>query len=175
MMKKNYVYYVIVLTGLLFATAAFAADKKAAEIGIIDVQKVLRESKAANKAQNIYKKDFETKRALFSAGEKEIQRLEEDLKENGKALSVEARKEKEENLIKQVKDFKRLAADMDEELKKKDAELTRKLLTEIGRVVQTLLKKDQYTVIMQSDKVISFDETADITDKVIKLYDAENE
>jgi outer membrane protein len=174
-MKKNYVYSVMVLTILFFATAAFAADNKTAEIGIIDVQKVLRESKAAKKAQNIYKKDFETKRALLSAGEKEIQRLEEDFKENGKVLSVEARKEKEENLTKQVKDFRRLAADMDEELKKKDAELTRKLLAEIGRVVQTLLKKDQYTVIMQSDKVVAFDETVDITEKVIKLYDAEKE
>jgi Outer membrane protein len=172
-MKKNYVYYVIVLIGLFFATSAFAADKNPVKIGIIDVQKIMRESKAAKKAQTIYKKDFESKRALLSANEKEIQRLEEDLKENGKALSVDARKEKEENLAKQVKEYKRLAADMDEELKKKDVELTRKLLAEIGGVVQTLLKKDQYTVIMQRDTVVAFDEAVDITEKVIKLYDAE--
>ena len=174
-MKKHYACYIIILIGLFFATAALAADKKTVKIGIIDVQKVLRESQAAKKAQAIYKKDFESKRALLNAAEKEIRRLEEDLKENGRALSVDARKEKEENLTKQVKEFKRLAADMDEELKKKDAELTRKLLAEIGGVVQTLLKKDQYTVIMQSDKIVAFDEAIDITEKVIKLYDAEKE
>ena len=174
-MKKYYVYYAIVLIGLFFVTAAFAADNKTVKIGIIDLQKILRESKAAKKAQAIYKKDLESKRALLSAGEKEIQQLEKDLKENGKALSVEARKEKEENLTKQIKEFKRLAADMNEELKSKNTELTRKLLAEIGGVVQTLLKKEQYTVIMQSDKVVAFDGAVDITEKVIKIYDAEKE
>jgi Skp family chaperone for outer membrane proteins len=64
---------------------------------------------------------------------------------------------------------------MNEELKSKNTELTRKLLAEIGGVVQTLLKNEQYTVIMQSDKVVAFDKAIDITEEVIKLYDAEKE
>ena len=172
-MKRCYLYCVIVLIGLFFATASFAAGNNPVKIGIIDTQKIMRESKATKKAQAIYKKDFESKRALLSASEKEIQRLQEDLKNNGKALSEDARKGKEDKLAKQVKEYKRLAADMDEELQKKDAELTRKLLAEIAGIVQDLLKKDQYTVILQRDTVVSFDETVDITEKVIKLYDEE--
>ena len=172
-MKKRYVYYVIVLITLSFATAAFAAGNNPVKIGVIDIQKILQESKATKKAQSIYKKDFESKRTLLNSSEKKIQRLEEDLKDNRKTLSVDARKEKEENLAKQVKEYKRLAADMDEELKKKDVELTSKLLAEIGEIVQALLKKEQYTVILQRDKVVAFDEAVDITEKVIKIYDEE--
>lgn len=172
-MRKRYVNYAIVLIGLSFTTAAFAAGNNPIKIGVIDIQKIMRESKATKKAQSIYKKDFDSKRALLSAREKEIQRLEKDLKDNGQALSTDARKQKEENLAKQVKEYQRLVADMDEELKKKDAELTRKLLIEIGGIVQDLLKKDQYTVILQRDNVVSFDEAVDITEKIIKLYDEE--
>ena len=71
----------------------------------------------------------------------------------------------------QVKELRCLKADLEEELKRKDAELTRKLLTEIRDVVEEYRKKNKITVIFEKRSVVAFDGAIDITDKIIKLYD----
>ena len=57
--------------------------------------------------------------------------------------------------------------------KKKDAFLTRKVIREIKKIVQTYTKEKKYTVVMEKKAVVAFDDAVDITDEIIKQYDAE--
>ncbi|MEW6666383.1 MAG: OmpH family outer membrane protein [Thermodesulfobacteriota bacterium] len=142
------------------------------KIGMIDTQKIMRESKAAKKAREILMKELEGKRAKYKAEEDEARRLEEEIKREGASMSPAARQEKAEKLEKELKELGRLKSDIEEELRKKDAELTRKLLQEIYQIVKELTKKEKYSVILEKRYVVTADEAIDITDKVIRLYDA---
>jgi len=142
------------------------------KIGVIDTQKILRESKAAKAAQSVFMKELEAKRAVYQAKEKEIKSLDDELKNQNIKLSAEIRKEKTEKLAQEVKEIKRLGTDMEEELKKKEVELTRKLLSEVAQIVRTFSKKERYTVIFEKSSVIAADDAIDVTDRIIKLYDA---
>ena len=58
-------------------------------------------------------------------------------------------------------------------MKKKDAELTRKLIGEVREIVTALSKKENYTLILEKSAVVTSDNAVDITDKIIQLYDGQ--
>jgi outer membrane protein len=157
----------------LMVSVAVAADTSV-KIGIIDVQKILRESKAAKKAKSVFMKEVEQRRAQLISKDKEIKELDQELKNQDAKLSSEMRQAKAEKLAREVKELRRLDADLTEELKKKDVALTQKLLGEIRQIAQTFLKNMKYTLILEKNAVIAFDDTIDVTDKIIRLYDAQS-
>jgi outer membrane protein len=154
---------------ILFSGVSQAADVK---IGMIDTQKIMREAKAAKKARDVLMKDLEAKRAKYKAEEDEARKLEEELKKGGQSMAPAARQEKADKLEKEIKELGRLKSDLEEDFRKKDAELTRKLLKEIYDIVKEYRKKEKFTVILERRYVVTADDAIDITDKIIKLYDA---
>ncbi len=159
------------LVGIIILMPLTAACAAGVKIGVIDTQKIMRESRAAKRAQAIFFKDLEAKRAVFRAKQEEAQALEAELKREGKKMSPSIRKEKAGRLTREIKELKRLKSDLEEELKKKELELRRKLLREIREIVKEVSKKDKYTVILEKKSVVAADEAIDITDKIIRLYD----
>lgn len=171
-MKKFSIVIGIVI-GFLLVTPAMAAKESPVKIGVLDIQKIMRESKAAKNARTLFQKDVEAKRDTLKAKEKEIRLLEEEIKTADPKMSPETRRDKEFKLSREVKELQRLGADLEEELKKKDVELTRKLIGEIMQIVQSFAKKEHYTLILERASVVTADNAIDITDKIIKLYDAQ--
>jgi outer membrane protein len=141
------------------------------KIGVIDAQKIMRESRAARIAQADFMKDMEGKRAQLLAKDKEIKALDEELKNPELRLTEQIRKEKAEKLAREVKEFRRMDADMAEDLKKKDMELTQKILADIRRIVQSFAKSEKYTLILERNAVVTADDAIDITGRILMLYD----
>ncbi len=151
------------------ATVVEARDD--VKIGVIDTQRIMRESKAAKDARSILRKDLESKRATLRPKEEEVRRLQEELRKDAKGMSLSERKEKAESLEKEVKELRRLRSDLEEELKKKDRELTQEAFKEIREIVESLIKKEKYTIVLEKRSVVGAADSTDITDKVIRLYD----
>ncbi|MBM4272045.1 MAG: OmpH family outer membrane protein [Deltaproteobacteria bacterium] len=172
-MKRFMMVSIVIFIGFLLTLPVMAAKEGPTKIGVIDIQKIMRESKAARNARTLFQKDVEAKRDTLKAKEKEIRILEEEIKSADPKMSPEARREKEFKLSREVKELQRLGADIEEELKKKDVELTRKLLGEIMQIVQSFAKKEHYTLILERASIVTADNAIDITDKIIKLYDAQ--
>lgn len=180
---KKLLGWIIALMGLAIAWPALAAPQASRDmavkkdvsnkLGIIDTAKIMRESKAAKYAQAIFLKDLEAKRGILAAKEKEVWLLEEELKNPDTRLSLEERSSKNDKMAKEVKELSRLKSDLEEELKKKDVELTRKLIGEIREIVNTFYKQENYTLILEKNTVVASDNAIDITDKIILLYDGQ--
>ena len=168
---KKFFMLTTLLVGIMTLLPFAAASAASTKIGLIDTQKIMQESRAAKKARDAFLKDVEAKRAELRAKQEEVLALEEELKKERKKMSPSARKQKGEKLQKEIKELKRLRSDLEEELKKKDVELTQKLLLEIGGIVKEFSKKENYTVILEKKSVVAADEAIDITDKIIRLYD----
>jgi outer membrane protein len=180
-MKKLSVW-TMALTGLIIALPALAAQapKETAvkkdvgiKLGVIDTARIMRDSKAAKNAQTIFLQDLEVKRGILAAKEKEVRLLEEELKNPEAQLSPEERIGKNDRLAKEVKELSRLKTDLEEELKKKDVELTQKLIAELRVIVSTFSKNENYTLILEKSAVVASDTAIDITDKIIQLYDGQ--
>ncbi|PKN63514.1 MAG: hypothetical protein CVU57_18970 [Deltaproteobacteria bacterium HGW-Deltaproteobacteria-15] len=161
-----------IIAGFLLTLPAGPAFAQTVKIGMIDYQKILRESGAAKKARDILMKDLEGKRAQYKSEEDQARKLEEELKKEGQSMTAADRQEKAGKLEKEIKELGRLKSDLEEDFRKKDAELARKILGEISGVVTEYLKKEKLTVVLEKRLVVAADDAIDITDKIIRLYDA---
>jgi outer membrane protein len=169
---KRIAFAMCILAGLFFLLPLEAVWAQSVKIGMIDTQKIMRESKAAKKARDILMKDLEAKRAKYKAEEDQARKLEEEFKKEAQGMTPETRKQKAENLEKEIKELGRLKSDLEEELRKRDAELTQNLLKGIYDVVKDFSKKEKFTVILEKRYVVTADDAIDITDKIIQRYDA---
>lgn len=168
----KFLWFTSVFFVLLLAVSGGVSTAADAKIGLIDTQKIMRESNAAKKARDILSKDLEAKRAQYKGEEDQARKLEEELKRDSQNMTPAARQEKAEKLEKEIKELGRLKSDLEEDFRRKDAELARKIIGEIGEIVKEFTKKEKYTVILEKRYIVAADDAIDITDKIIRLYDA---
>lgn len=161
----------LVVTGVSasFRTALAGSDK----IGVIDIQKILRDSAVAREARGMFLLDVEAKQGILRSKEREIRAMEMDLDAKRDSLSPEAMQEGHENLEQAIKELRRLRDDMEAALQQKEADLRKKLVGEIRRVVKGFLQKNKYAVILENKTVFEWDDAVDVTDEIIALYDGQ--
>jgi outer membrane protein len=160
-----------VIAVLILWVAGTAYGAAAVKIGLIDTQKILQESQAAKDARALILEDIKEKRGLFNQKQEKVRAMEEELEKAGKNLAEQALKERREELNKEIKNLQRLKADLEEELNKKNAELTQKILREVMDIVRTFTRNEKYTLILETKSVVSADDAINVTDQIIKLYD----
>ncbi len=168
-MRRPVLMRLAILTLLIIAFTAPAIAGQV-RIGIIDTRRVLQKSTPATDARGAFLMDVESKRNQLKEKEKEIRVLEKVLKSIDAKKSAAEKTRIQTQMKKEIKALRRLKSDMEEELKKEEARLTRRLLEEIRAVVRDYSKKKKFTVIFEKKLVVVSDEGIDITDDIIKLY-----
>ncbi len=171
-MKKIAVLMVAAVA--LLAVRAQGADVK---IGYVDVQRVLADSKRGQEA----KKKIEARGAElnqeFLKRQQEVKALKEELERKGTLLSEEARKEKEKEYQKKVKELERFVKDSREELRQMEREVTTQILKEVEKIINELGKEKGYTLILEKQRsfILYAPEEIDLTDEVIKALDSKSQ
>jgi len=168
---KQLSFPILVLATALIALASPASAQKAPLIGVIDTQAFMRDSKSVQDQRKAFLMVLEEKRGLLRVKQEEVQKLEEELRTGGSKLSSADRSRKSDELAREVKEFQRLREDLNEETRKKNDEITRRILEELNTVVQDYQKKNKYTVILERRLVAAYDDALDITAAIIKAYD----
>ncbi|HOF05737.1 MAG TPA: OmpH family outer membrane protein [Syntrophales bacterium] len=178
-MKRYLLIIVVFIVFSIVSLPVWAAPPRgsggsaAGKIGIVDMQKVLRESKNARNYRTAFLKELESKQALIKAKEEAVKKIEEELK-NLAPTAVTDHKKKAEQLKQETRNLQHLREDAEGELKRKDAEITQKVISEIMQVIQSYARNERYTVVLDRMAVITADENTDITSRIIKLYDSQN-
>jgi outer membrane protein len=171
-MKRNYLVLFIMVFALFF-TASSVQAAETLKIGIVDLQRVIAESKTVDSYRKKLEKDVESKNSLLSVKQNAALQIEEKLQKDGSRLQADERKSLEEKLRREMKELKRMREDMELEMKKADRELTERSLKGINAVVEQIYEKENYSIIFEKSAagVVKFRNPMDITDKVIKAYD----
>ena len=168
----------MVLAGLIWVaplSVLEAAAQSPAQIGYVDLQRVLARSSAGVAAREQIEREKAMMQKEVDGRRLEIEKLEEEMAKKGMLLSVEARKEKQEALDRKKRDFRRLLDDSQRELEKKDRELFQKLAQELTAVIERYGKQRSYLLIVEKrgGGVVYGSPEADLTDEIIKAYDQE--
>ncbi|TAN45219.1 MAG: OmpH family outer membrane protein [Nitrospirae bacterium] len=155
-----------IITGLVSSVSA--ADIK---IGVVDVRKALFESEAGKRASADLDVLVKAKQTAIDEKAKAIDKMKADLERQASAISVDARKAKEAEMERLVRDYQRIAADSQADLKKKEAELSDDILKEIFDVINKLAQEEKYSLIVEKlAGIVYSDKALDITEKVIARY-----
>jgi len=155
------------LVVLLGAGAAQAEDSF--KVGVVSIERVLREAIPAMKAEKNIEKDFsgrdqESKKLIKQA--KELQALLD--KEDGK-LSDADRRNKERELSAMDVELQRLQREYREDLNLRKNEELAFVLELANKAIQAIAEAEKYDLIFQ--EALYFNPKIDITDRVIQYLD----
>lgn len=159
----------------LIATLLLAAPVLAeTRIAYVDLQKALNLSKAGVQAKSEIAAQVKKYEAEFKAKQGDLQKLKGELEKQAVLLSDSAKAQKERDFQQNVKGLQRFQKDVKDELQQKDAEHTKRILNKLFVILQKLGKDGGYSMIIEKNEgaVIYADQSIDLTDELIKAFDA---
>jgi len=160
----------IVLLGWL--GSVLAADLK---VAYIDIQKAVNECNAGKEAKNTIVKEAEKLHRQLTEKQKELQTMKESFDKQALMLTPDARATKEKEFQNKVREFQRWQEDAQNELNEKRKEAERNITIRLQKVIQKIGADEGYTFILERNEniVLYASKTIDITDRVIKTFDAQ--
>lgn len=160
----------IVLVG--FIGLARATDLK---IAYVDIQKAVNESNAGKDAKKAITKEVEKFQRQIADKQKELQTLKESLEKQAPMLTPDARATREKEYQNKLREFQRWGEDNQNEINQKRVEMERNISIALIKVIQKVGTDEGYTLILEKNEniVLFASKAIDITDRVIKAYDAQ--
>lgn len=168
---RVFAFAVLAVWGVLMPLGAIASAEAPVKIGVFSIQDVMKNSKTVKGYFQKLEKELSAKKKQVDEKQAAVKETEEKLKRG--AVSAFEKRRLEEKLTSQSKELKRLAEDVEADLKRMDRELTQQALREIDEVVKELASKENYTIIFEKSAagIIHAVSSIDITQKIISLYD----
>jgi len=154
---------------MLISGGALAADVK---IGVIDFQRVLKESAAGKAAQEEITQKGKEMEASLQEKKDEIDELRSRLERESLVMNRDQREEKEREIRIKINDAKSLQKKYMEDFKGYEARLIKKIQQEFFDMVEEIGKQEGYTLILERVGVLYAADAVDITDELIRQYDA---
>jgi outer membrane protein len=162
---------VILIAGLLTG-AVYSEDLK---VGAVDIQKAVNQCNAGKEAKQALTKEVEKIQRLIAEKQKELQEMKELLEKQALMLKPETRAEREKEYQTKLRDFQRWGEDIQNEVNQKRMEMERSIYVGLQKVIQKVATDEGYTLILEkNENIVLFNsKSIDITDQVIKAYDAQ--
>lgn len=161
-----------IAVALVLSLGSTAWAGESVKIGYVDLQRALNECEGGKKAKEEFRKEVDKYQAGLKKQKDELESMKEQLEKKGPVMKEEERRNLQTQLEKKAREFERSYKDSQEELQRKDNELTGEILKGLHRVVQELGKQEDYTLILEnsSSAVLFVAPDAELTDEVVKAY-----
>jgi outer membrane protein len=148
---------------LLGAGMAQAGDFK---VGVVDTERVLRESAPAMKAESKIEQEFSGRDQAIKKLMKQAKDLQVSLDNDDGKLSDPDRRNKERELTAMNTDLQRMQREFREDLNLRKNEELAIVLEQANKAIQAIAESEKYDLILQ--EAVYRNPKIDITDKVIK-------
>ncbi|MBX5494806.1 MAG: OmpH family outer membrane protein [Bryobacteraceae bacterium] len=152
------------------------AQAPASKVGIINIQAAIISTKDGKKAAADLEAKFGPKRKEMEAKQAEINSLRDQLQKGQNTLSEEAKQKLVREIDSKTKAFNRAAEDAQAELEQEQQKIFNQLGQRMLAVLDKYAKDNSYALILdvsqQPNPVMFAANGIDVTQEVIKLYDA---
>jgi outer membrane protein len=170
MMRKKLVVACIAVGVLcVFGTTGWAEDLK---IGFVDLQKLVSKSSRAQAQQAKLSKWVEDKQKGLENKRKELQDLQDQLQKQGPMLKEETRNAKIKELGLKEMEYKMAEKEAQSQLQNEQRDLDEVFKKDLVNIVKEIRAQKKLSLVLNSMALFAADDTMDVTDEVIKLYDA---
>lgn len=155
---------------LLFSFSAFGGV-----YGIVDIQRVILTVEEGKTARNELESEIKAKQADFLKQKKELEKLNEDWKNQSALLSEQARRDKQMEFQNKFMNLNMEEKKFEQSLKRREAEATQKIAVKVASMVNKMAKDRKLKVVFEANSsgLIYVEDPVDLTADVIKNYDLE--
>lgn len=163
---------------MLITTAVFTCSSMVVvggdiKIGVVNTEKILRESSPALQAQKKIEQEFIPRDEDIKKMASEAKVLQEKLEKNSIKMEETERRNLERNLANLSRDYQRAQRQMREDLSVRQNEEYNVILERTNRAINKIAETEHYDLILQLQDSVYRSQRIDITDKVIKALDSE--
>ena len=166
---KYLVKFFVVTFFLIICTHSFAEQK----IVVLDMKQVLNNSKAGKGAQDFLKKSFNNNAKKFTNMEKALKKEEDDLLSKKTILSKEEYAKKSDSLRKRVIDYQSQRRASLDRIATQRAESRETLLKKVLPIVDSYIKENSISIVMDKKSMIGGLTEFDITKIIVEKLDKE--
>lgn len=162
-MKKLLVLSFLIMT---------ASVSSALTIGVVNVNKVLSDTKQGKEATSRLERSFKSKKNELKKDEDGIKSAEESYKKQAKILSQEARVKKEQELNQMLVEYQNKTVQYQKEMQKMEADLKKPIIQNLKGIVDEVSKSSGVDFTVEAGtSIIYAANSKNLTDDVIKAYD----
>ncbi|HKQ29912.1 MAG TPA: OmpH family outer membrane protein [Burkholderiales bacterium] len=154
--------------------AAVAQAQAKLRVGVIDTRKILVESKSGQQSRAELEKMVKERREKLGKEEAAIKALHEKLEKDKLVLNDGQKAQKQKEIEDRVGALKKMSQDAQQEVGKRDSELSSKAGTLLKEIVDGIAKQEKLAMVIDKNQsgVLWVEEQVDITDKALKAYEA---
>ncbi len=159
---------------VLAALSSYSSSQESTRIGVVNSQEVLEKSLEGKRALATLQEKDKANQDKIAKLDEEIRQLETKLNTQRLTLTNEAILQLSSDLEKKRTDRKRLAEDALRELQDLQRRLFQKVQSELLPIIETIGKEKNLEIIfdLANSGAIYFSPSVDLTDEVIRRYDA---
>ena len=158
----------LVCAAALVATAA-PAHADSYKIGVIHIERIMRDSAPAKSALARIEQEFKARDADIAAREQEVRTQTAQYDKEKSGLTDQQRAERERDLDMRTRDVQRLRQQFAEDLRARQFDELDKLKARLDQVLTKYAKDNHFDLILQDALFVG--RTVDITDDVIKALE----
>ncbi len=166
-MKKTALISLCIIGVLIVMISTASAAE--AKLGVVNYNYVLSKSKAGQEADVEIKELIKEKQEAAQELAEKVQNLKKEL---AAVQDDDAKKTKQQELVKAVQDYQKTVAAANSEVRSKTLELRKKILQEIQAIISQIGKEGNYVMIVDTSVVPFYQTAIDLTGEVLKKYDA---
>jgi outer membrane protein len=156
----------IILSAVLLATCLTTAQAAESRIGVVDTERILRESEQALNAEKKIEKEFAVRDQEIKKIIKQAKELQDSLEKDGGKISDSNRRIKERELASLNIQLQTQQREFREDLNLRKNEELAQVLARADKAIKTIAASEDYDVILQES--VYHNPRIDITDKVLK-------
>lgn len=162
---------IIVLMLVVFSGSAFAQSK----IAVIDLEVAMNQTKAGSKANVELQADFRKAQEKAQKLATEMEGIQKDVEAQRSVLSQDAVQKKLADIQKKKVELERLEKDTQDELQRKQMQFVGSIVQEMRTVITDYAKEKKIDLVIEAKEsgTIYANPTLDITDDIIKRFDAQ--
>lgn len=154
-------------------TQSGAAPPPVVQIGVVDFQRVFNETDAGKKVRDSLNTFMKNRQELIQLEQKDLQRMEDDLRKQASVLSANARKEREEQFQRRMMEYQQKVNELNREVQEKQKEVLDTFRERVEKVVGRVAQKLRMAMVVEKghgSPTLYSDSTLDITDKVVEEF-----
>lgn len=172
--KRKFKMAQMVLGIMVLSLSMFAGSEAAAKdvkIGFINLHKAITQTKEFKKAKLKFQVEVKKQQSIIQERQTQLEGMLKEINKQGFVLSPELKKKKEENFLKEKKEFERYVQDQQEQFARKEKGLLEKLTKKMLEVLKQLGKQKKLTMVVELKTLLYSDSALDLTSLATKTYD----
>ncbi len=157
---------------VMLVTPGSWAAEPAGKVGFVDVEAVISQSKEGQAAKTKLAAEAAEKQKEITTKEAEIKQMDAELQKQAAVLSDAAKKDREETILRKVRDLRRLGDDFNRDLGKREQELLSDLYRDLAGLIREYGKQKGYALIVEKrgGGIIYGSDGADLTKEILDRY-----